>query len=189
MRGVNTAFWLIPPAVRAARSLGLPREAAALAANRTVASLTGVDAMALLGIEAPDADALPAPKPEAEFLLAWERGAVVLADGADPLPFVPCTGRQLYTAFCRWWHLEQRQGLQPGETQFVGFVGRQPGWIAGRAQQTYRERTGAQFHTRKMVIPANARQPVSQTKSEWLTDGYFTFQAALDAVQAIGDHE
>lgn len=187
MRGVNTAFWLIPPAVRAARSLGLPREAAIVAANRTVASLTGVDAMQLLGIEPPAADALPVLKPEAEFLLAWESGAVVLADDQQPLPFVPCTGRQLYTAFGLWWHRQQRHGLQPGETQFVGFVGRQPGWIAGRAHQTYRERTGAEFHTRKMVIPAAARQPMSLTKTEWLTEGYFNFQAALDAAQSTGD--
>ena len=187
MRGVNTAFWLIPPAVRAARSLGLPRESAIVAANRTVASLTGIDAMHLLGIEPPAANALPAPKPEAEFLLAWESGAVVLTDDQQPLPFVPCTGRQLYTAFVRWWRHEQRQGMPPGETQFVGFVGRQPGWVAGRAHQTYRERTGAEFHTRKMVIPATARQPMSQTKTEWLTEGYFNFQAALDAAQPTGD--
>lgn len=189
MRGVNTAFWLIPTTVRAARSLGLPREAAIGAANRTVASLTGVDAMALLGIEAAAVDALSAPKPEADFLLAWEHGTVVLVDGQPPLPFVPCTGRQLYTAYLAWWRREDRARRPAGETQFVGFVGQLPGWIAGRPHQTYRERTGAQFHTRKMVIPATARQPVSQTKSEWLTEGYFTFQAALDAAQPIGDQE
>lgn len=182
MRGVNTAFWLIPAAVRAARSLGLQRDAAIVSANRTVASLTGVDAMQLLGIEPPTLT-LPAARPEAAFLLAWQNGAAVLADDLQPLPFVPCTGRQLYTAFLRWWHREQHHGLPPGETQFISFVARQPGWVAGRAHQTYRERTGAEHHTRKMVIPATARQPMSLTKTEWLTEGYFNFQAALDAAQ------
>lgn len=186
MRGVNTAFWLIPTAVRAGRALGLQRDAAIVAANRTVSSLTGVDAMALLGIEAPAADALPAPKPEAEFLLAWESGAVVLADDVT-LPFVPCTGRQLHTAYQLWWRREERQGWPQAETQFIGFVGRQPGWIAGRPQQTYRDRTGAGHLARKMVIPATARPPISLTRTEWLTEGYFKFQAALDAAQSTGD--
>ncbi|CAM3827282.1 Bro-N domain-containing protein [Castellaniella denitrificans] len=189
MRGVNTAFWLIPPAVRAARSLGLQREAAIVAANRTVASLTGVDAMALLGIEAPAPEALAAPRPEAEFLLAWQHGAVVLADDADPLPFVPCTGRQLHTAYLLWFRREKRQGWPQAETQFVGFVGRQPGWVAGRPQQTYRDRAHAQRLARKMVIPANLMPPMSQTRTEWLTEGYFNFQAALGAAQSTGDQE
>lgn len=187
MRGVNTAFWLIPPAVRAARSLGLSRDAARVAANRTVTSLTGVDAMALLGIEAPDPVALAAPKPEAEFLLAWQHGAVVLTDSADPLPFAPCTGRQLHTAYMLWFRREHRQGHPLGETAFIGFVGRQPGWVAGRAQQTYRDRTGAGWLSRKMVIPINLMPPISLTRTEWLTEGYFNFQAALDAAQSTGD--
>ncbi|MGB3742463.1 MAG: Bro-N domain-containing protein [Castellaniella sp.] len=181
MRGVNTAFWLIPPAVRAARSLGQQREAAIVAANRTVASLTGVDAMQLLDIKAPAAAALPGARPEAEFLLAWQQGTVVLVDDADPLPFVPCTGRQLHAAYLHWFRREQRPGWPQAETQFVGFVGRQPGWVAGRPQQTYRDRTGAGWLSRKMVIPANLMSPMSQTRTEWLTEGYFTFQAALDA--------
>lgn len=184
MRGVNTAFWLIPPAVRAGRALGLPREAAIVAANRTVASLTGVDAMQLLGIEAPAPEALAAPRPEAEFLLAWQHGAVALADDAEPLPFVPCTGRQLHTAYTLWWRREGRLGQPQGVTQFVGFVGRQPGWVAGRPQTTYRARAGAEWMSRKMVIPATAVQPMSQTRAEWLTEGYFNFQAALDAAQS-----
>ncbi|CAM5288065.1 BRO-N domain-containing protein [Eoetvoesiella caeni] len=187
MRGVNTAFWLIPTAVRAGRALGLPRDAAIVAANRTVASLTGVDAMQMLGIEAPEVNALSAPKPEADFLLAWEQGAVVLADSHSPLPFVPCTGRQLYTAYLAWWRRADRACRPAGETQFVGFVGQQPGWIAGRPQQTHRDRTDRAPFTRKMVIPATARPPVSLTRTEWLTDSYFTFQAALDAAQPTGD--
>ncbi|WP_323017754.1 hypothetical protein [Castellaniella sp.] len=145
--------------------------------------------MQLLDIKAPAAAALPGARAEAEFLLAWQQGTVVLVDDADPLPFVPCTGRQLHAAYLHWFRREQRPGWPQAETRFVGFVGRQPGWVAGRPQQTYRDRTGARWLSRKMVIPANLMSPMSQTRTEWLTEGYFTFQAALDAAQSIGDQE
>jgi len=152
MRGANTVFWLIPGAVRAARVLGLSRDAAIIAANRTVATLTGIDTMQLLDIEPPASAALPVPRPEADFLLAWQTGTVVLP-GGTPLPFVPCTGRQLYAAYLAWCRARGiARPMQEG--QFIGWVGSRPGWQAGRSCAT-RETPGSRlFKNRKMVLPS-----------------------------------
>jgi hypothetical protein len=179
VRGANSAFWLIPPAVRAARSLGLPREAAILAGNRTVAALTGVDVMALMDIEPPQPEQ-PASRPEANFLLAWQHGQITLPSG-QPLPFVPCTGRQLHGAY-RLWCGEQGVPRPACEALFIGYVARLPGWQAGRTVATWLTPGSRESRARKMVIPPPGAlsPPEGQRFSDWLTEGYFTFQAALD---------
>lgn len=49
VESATTAFKLIPPAVRAARLLGLDKNSAAISANQAVAKLTGTNVMQLLG--------------------------------------------------------------------------------------------------------------------------------------------
>jgi hypothetical protein len=153
---------------------------AIIAANRSVANLTGIDAMQLLGVDPPQA-ALAAPRPETDFLLAWQNGAVVLPGGI-PLPFVPCTGRQLYAAYLAWCR-ERGVARAAPEGQFIGGVGSRPGWQTGRSRATREEPGSSRFKNRKMIVapPGLMNPPPGQGVVDWLTEGYFTFQAALDA--------
>ena len=178
VRGANTAFWLLLTAARAARALGVSRDAAIIAANRTVAALTGVDVAQLMEIELPKEE-VAAIRPEAEFLLAWQNGQVELPTG-EALPFVPCTGRQLHTAFLIWCR-EQGVARPAHETVFIGYVGRRPGWQAGKAVCTLADMEGASYKSRKMVIPPPdlAAPAPGQRETHWLSDGYFTFRQAL----------
>lgn len=131
---------------------------------------------------------------EAVFLREWMLGRLELDDDKGPLPFCPCTGRQLHTAYARW----ARQTLvqRPrDETQFIGFVGRQQGWEVGKSCMTY-ERIGSTVpKTRKMVIPSEqaladallagavSTQREGKNKAQWLTSSFFMFQIAMETTQ------
>jgi len=107
----------------------------------------------------------------------------VVLPGGTPLPFVPCTGRQLYAAYLAW--CRGRGIARPmQEGQFIGWVGSRPGWQAGRACAT-REAPGSKlFKPRKMVLPPPdaLTRPDGVGVADWLTGGYFSFQAALDTL-------
>lgn len=70
------AFKLVPLAVRAARALGMDKNAAALSANQAVAKLTGTNVMSLLG-----ASHLEAENQKAMFFTPTELGERISVSG------------------------------------------------------------------------------------------------------------
>ncbi len=129
---------------------------------------------------------------EAVFVREWQAGQLELNEDDGPLPFVPCTGRQLYTAYKKWASLSG-VARPRDETQFVGYVGRLPGWQAGKAVSTLESLNSTSYKNRKMVIPsaeavaeaaaAGARTICegdgSKTRGRWLTECFFAFNNAM----------
>lgn len=127
---------------------------------------------------------------EAVFLREWQAGRLELSEEHGPLPFCPCTGRQLHSAYARW----ARQGLvnRPrDETQFIGYIGRLPGWQVGNSCATYENLNSTVRKTRKMIIPSEQAMAEAQaagaitlneegkTKAAWLTSCFFAFRNAM----------
>jgi putative DNA primase/helicase len=131
---------------------------------------------------------------EAIFVREWAAGHI--DSGAQALPFGPCSGAQLHAAYARWARsalVHRARDL----TQFIGYVGRLPGWVAGKAFPTYESIGATTRKNRKMVIPSDAaladamkttsghvmKQGEGQSQQSWLTECFFKFQQALEAGQ------
>lgn len=203
--------------MRSARSAGIDMPNALKLAAEQAQARTGVNMLSALKIDpeamaataaeqarvlaaeaAARAAAIEAAKPrldqtpQALFLRDWQDGSVYLCAG-DPLPFCPCTGRQLYSAFQLWCGYTTST-WPTSEARFIQFVGRQPDWQVGKSCSTYVELGSRTVKTRKMVIPsqkalidANCQPPAGQNLTSWLTDGYFKFADALN--NALLKHE
>jgi len=131
---------------------------------------------------------------EERFLADWQRGELENASG-EILPFVPCTGAQLYIAYERWCdgHGERRRGRK----DLISLAGKQPGWRAGEAVPTWTSLIDSTTKNRKMVIPAAvdlvpgpgetrpAHKPEElnrdrhASQAQWLAACFFAFDAAL----------
>lgn len=131
---------------------------------------------------------------EAVFVREWAAGHIEFGD--QVLPFGPSSGAHLHTAYARWARsalVHRARDL----TQFIGYVGRLPGWTAGKAFPTYESLGSSTRKNRKMVIPGEAamsdamksssahvmKQGDGQSQQSWLTECYFKFQEVLVAGQ------
>jgi len=125
---------------------------------------------------------------EERFLRDWTRGDAENGKG-DALPFVPCTGSQLYIAYERWCdaHGERKRGRK----DLISLAGKQPEWRAGEAVPTWSTLLDRDIKNRKMVIPADSdlqiagshpdalRRDRYTSQAEWLTACFFAFEEAL----------
>lgn len=187
--------------LRVSRAMGIGGVPAALKANATAADRTGVDLLADLGYDAqalaaalPEPPATPGQDPAVlQFLQDWQ-AVRVRGPAGRRLPFCPCTGSQLHTAFLGWC---EGHGHPPGTIRaLVGTIRRQPGWQAGQSHTTYLTAHCETIRSRKMVVPPQhavqqammdnpdaydgMKYPhVYRTKAHWLTASYFAFAEAL----------
>lgn len=128
---------------------------------------------------------------EAIFVREWQAGQLEIEEG-KPLPFCPCGGRHLYTAYKKWCGLTGV--VRPrDETQFIGYAGRLPDWQAGRPVSTLENLNSSTYKNRKMVIPSRQALAEAQaagattisdgeggkTRGRWLTECFFAFSNAL----------
>ena len=129
---------------------------------------------------------------EAVFVREWQAGQLEIDESKGPMPFCPCLGRHLYTAYKKWCGLTGV--VRPrDETQFIGFVGRQPDWQAGKPVSTLENLNATTYKSRKMVIPSPAAIAAAQeagaktigdgdgakTRGRWLTECFFAFSNAM----------
>lgn len=129
---------------------------------------------------------------EAIFVREWQAGQLEIDEGRGPLPFCPCSGRHLYTAYKKWCALTGVSRPRD-ETQFIGYVGRLPDWQSGKAVATLENLNSTTYKNRKMVIPspqaiAEAEAAGAATiddlggtkpRGKWLTESFFAFSNAL----------
>ncbi len=132
---------------------------------------------------------------EQRFLRDWQRLELEGPDG-EPLPFCPCLGSHLYRAYERWCKSNGEFRPRPSN-HFTNHLGKQIGWTAARSEATWSSFQDQTIKKRKMITPsaeamagaaalvapdtAQARlvQQPGETKTEWLTRGYFAFATAL----------
>jgi len=132
---------------------------------------------------------------EDRFIREWIALEVDGRDG-EPLPFVPCMGSQLYSAYERWCesHGERKRGAK----ELISLANKLPGWRAGVSTPTYVSLTDRTTKNRKMVIPSAAAVADAvrhcrtgeqakllrdrfESQAEWLTACFFAFDMALAA--------
>jgi len=131
---------------------------------------------------------------EERFVNEWIRQEVPDKDG-EPLPFCPCLGSHLYTAYVRWC---DGQGERRRRSQdLIGHCNKRHGWSAGRAVSLWDDFNGKRPIKRKMVVPSadaiyesihhcqsgrqeRYRESAFDTRAHWLTTGYYEFRDAVD---------
>lgn len=135
---------------------------------------------------------------EERFLREWQALELTGEDG-KVLPFCPCLGSSLYRIYVRWCRQNGEMRPRPSN-HFINFLGRQPGWTAGKSEKLYvdlRAENRGNYVSRKMVVPSDEAMLASwklapgkagqfiksdtQSKAEWLTIGYFAFEDAMGA--------
>lgn len=129
---------------------------------------------------------------EQVFVEEWMSGSIEI--GGKCLPFCPCTGTQLHTAYARW----ARSSLvaRPRDmNQFISFIHGLNGWDAGKSCATFANLNSADKKNRKMVVPsdesfnrailsgASVISQESKNKQRWLTEGFFAFEEVINAPQ------
>lgn len=133
---------------------------------------------------------------EERFMRAWSKLEIDDANG-DPLPFCPCQGSHLYKVYERWCRIEGEFRPRPSN-HFLNFMGKQYGWSAAKPESTWVSFQDKRVKQRKMVVPPEShvedvartappgsrqadlvRRP-DETKTEWLTKGFFAFSEAMD---------
>ncbi|WP_269497269.1 DUF5906 domain-containing protein [Castellaniella sp. S9] len=129
---------------------------------------------------------------EAVFIREWQAGQLEIDDSAGPMPFCPCLGRDLYKVYKKWCAITG-VARPRDETQFIGYVGRLPGWQAGKAVSTLENLQSTAYKNRKMIIPSDeavalAKAAGAQThdnsdgakpRGRWLAECYFRFNNAM----------
>lgn len=137
---------------------------------------------------------------EERFVEEWLALEIEGADG-EPLPVCPCLGTHLFQAYERWCAArgERHRRLQ----ELIGFLGKRPGWQAGKTCSTWTNLRDRTVKSRKMVIPSiedmaaalrldrsatRVQERLQRNKFEstgqWLTAGFFAFEAAISAASA-----
>ncbi len=129
---------------------------------------------------------------EERFLADWQALEIETASGGV-LPFCPCSGADLYREYERW--CTQRGERARRAQELIGLCGKRHQWEAGKTQNTWVNLRDKTYKKRKMVVPSEAALQASlkthpssdqdrfqrerfQTKTDWLTLGYFAFQEA-----------
>lgn len=126
---------------------------------------------------------------EERFFNEWKAGELEQKNG-EMVPFCPCLGSHLYRMYEIWCRQQGEFRPRP-QNQFLNFIRKQPGWVAGKAQATWKTLHDRKVLNRKMIIPSEsalaahpggslARENYA-TKQEWLTACYFAFEAIVEA--------
>jgi len=129
---------------------------------------------------------------EAVFIREWQSGQLEFNDADGPLPFCPCTGRQLYAAYKKWAGIAGVTRPRD-EVQFIGYVGRLHGWRAGKPCPTFETLNSTARKMRRMVIPSEEamaqaklagaytlEQKEGQTMATWLTASFYAFKKVAE---------
>lgn len=137
---------------------------------------------------------------EERFVEEWLALEIEGADG-EPLPVCPCLGTHLFQAYERWCAArgERHRRLQ----ELIGFLGKRPGWQAGKTCSTWTNLRDRTVKSRKMVIPSiedmagalrldrsatrvqeRLQRDKFESTGQWLTAGFFAFEAAISAASA-----
>ena len=119
------------------------------------------------------------------FVEEWEEGLI------DGLPLCPAGSSDVYAAYAAWC---RREGVKyPRESnQFAGYLLKQDGWTRGHHDRYDSTHYVGPAKRQRFFIPgpalmeraaardpaADYRQRPDQTKTQWLTDGYFAFHNA-----------
>ena len=130
---------------------------------------------------------------EDRFIREWRAGQCISGDGSV-LPFCPCLGTDLYRAYGLWCerHGERRRRAQ----DLIGYCNKLHGWTAGKSERTWVNFQDRAYKNRKLVVPSQfevdrsvadcetgtqerLRLSAYESKTAWLTAGYFAFNAAI----------
>lgn len=132
---------------------------------------------------------------EERFTREWTQLGITGPNG-DVLPFCPCLGSHLYSAYESWCKANGEFRPRP-MNHFINYLGKQPGWTAGKPEFTWRSMRDKSPANRKMVVPASdavagavklapaghAQVDLTRdkfgSKAEWLTQSFFAFEAAI----------
>lgn len=109
--------------------------------------------------------------------------------GETNCPVCPCASGQVYLAYQRW--CTARGEKARAQNHLSGYLGKQPGFSIQLKDCFKSASYGGASIRRRMVIPPESllhraevgatdyRKPASQTETQWITDCYYVFQAAL----------
>jgi len=130
---------------------------------------------------------------EDRFIREW-RGLEAETNEGVVLPFCPCAGADLYRAYQQWClrHGERTRRAQ----DLIGYCNKLHGWRAGQSERTWNHFQDRNYRNRKLVVPepveveravaycqsgqqAKLTLAAHESKTAWLTAGFFAFQAAL----------
>lgn len=130
---------------------------------------------------------------EERFVREWKAGWVDNGEGAT-LPFCPCLGSHLYSAYRRWC---ERHGERTRRAQdLIGHCGKLPGWRAGNSERTWVNLNDRSPKNRKLVVPSpiaieesiqggqiegaeRFRPDVYSSQQHWYTVSLYAFANAL----------
>ena len=130
---------------------------------------------------------------EDRFITEWKSWEIENKDG-DPVPFCPCLGSSLYRLYESWC---EKNGERKRKAQdFIGYIKKLDGWMAGESVATYQHLQDKTFKKRKMIIPSAqdlaANPPANlgekdnlflehfhPSKAAWLTHCFFEFENAM----------
>ena len=132
---------------------------------------------------------------EERFVRDWRQLELVAPDGGI-LPFCPCLGSHLYAVYESWCKVNGEFRPRPAN-HFLNYLGKQPGWTAGKSDATWTNMRDKTVKNRKMVVPAaedvaaamkhappgsdlvNLTRDKFGSKAEWLTQCFFAFEQAV----------
>jgi putative DNA primase/helicase len=130
---------------------------------------------------------------EDRFISEWKSWEIENKDG-QLIPFCPCLGSSLYRLYESWC---EKNGERKRKAQdFIGYIKKLDGWVAGESVATYQNLHDKTFKKRKMIIPSaldlKASPPADlagkdnlflehfhQSKAAWLTHCFFEFENAI----------
>lgn len=149
--------------LRAGRSAGLSLPQALRMANRQTIDRTGMDMLAEMGVEVPEANASSGvPECVARFVDDWLAGRL-------PVPACVCRNADLYAAYVRWC---RDSALQPqSDAMFHQGVTR-----TGHGVQ---KRHVGNVHRHRVVVPPGADATVNGEKGRFYEASLARFAAAL----------
>lgn len=132
---------------------------------------------------------------EERFTREWMRLEITGPNG-DVLPFCPCLGSHLYGVYEAWCKANGEFRPRPAN-HFLNYLGKQPGWTAGKSNPTWASMRDKAIRNRKLVVPAtedvaaamkyappgsdlvNLTRDKFGSKAEWLTQCFFAFEQAI----------
>ena len=108
------------------------------------------------------------------------------------VPFCPCGSSDLYRLYLRWCR-ENGERFPRSSAQFLGRVGKLPGWSKAHKDRYESLHTSATVRQRMVIPPDSAlveaaklgkdyRRRDGESMTQWLSRGFFDFRAAIDDV-------
>ncbi len=120
--------------LRVGKAMGMPTVQAAIKANASAATRTGIDLMADMGIQPAAMQAiageLSSHDSAQDFIAAWEQGTVYGQTG-EPVPFCPCASVDLALIYQQWCDENDRHCLG---SRGLGKAARARRWLYSTAR-------------------------------------------------------